>query len=61
MAGGSEKRNASQAMATRMKMEGVRRQTARCPVCTHVISIDPEQGRDLYGHIAYRCATGRGE
>jgi phage/plasmid primase-like uncharacterized protein len=52
-------------MASRMKRDGIRRTTARCPVCGGVQTIDSHSRdgigtyeRDLYAHIAFRCATG---
>lgn len=52
-------------MASRMKSQGIRRTSARCPVCGRVQTIDSHSRdshgsyvQDMYAHIAFRCATG---
>lgn len=51
-------------MASRMKSLGIRRTSARCPVCNNVQTIDSHARdglgtyeKDLYAHIAFRCAA----
>lgn len=40
MAGGSERRAKDAAMAHRLKAEGVKRSSGRCPVCHKVVPVE---------------------
>lgn len=43
---GASTKAANQAMAARMKAEGVERRTCRCPICHHLVSIN-----GLFSHL----------
>jgi hypothetical protein len=47
----SKNREKDQAMAARLKADGDKRTSFRCPICTKVVAI--EQG---YAHLAYHPA-----
>ena len=47
----AKNREKDQAMAARLKAEGVTRDVARCPICYGVVAL-----RNLYNHIAFHPA-----
>jgi hypothetical protein len=47
----AKNREKDQAMAARLKAEGVKREVARCPICNKVVSLV-----HLYTHVAYHPA-----
>lgn len=52
-AGASRAKNA--AMAAYMKAKGIDRNTARCPICSKVVHINPRRD-GLYSHLAFHPA-----
>lgn len=51
MAASSQRREKDQAMAARLKADGVKREVLRCPICSEIVSIER-----AYAHIAYHPA-----